>query len=109
MTDNPDQLLERVASDPKVSGGEPCIRGTRIHVAVVLDSLKEGLSPQEIVKNFPPLTEEDVRAVVVYSAQSTRKVPAESVPNKQQEPGGQSSRLSGETSGLRTPARPTKV
>src|SRR2546422_5675814 len=34
-------------------GGEPCIQGTRINVAVILDSLAEGLSPKEITNHFP--------------------------------------------------------
>jgi uncharacterized protein (DUF433 family) len=50
MTDSAyNRLLKRVVSDPEVLGGEPCIRGTRIHAAVVLDSLAEGLSPVQIV------------------------------------------------------------
>ena len=55
MTDSAyNRLLKRVVSDPEVLGGEPCIRGTRIHVAVV---------------DYPPLTEEDVRAAVAYAAE----------------------------------------
>ena len=61
------QLLKRVVVKPDVSGGEPCIQGTRINVAVILDSLAEGLSPKEITKHFPPLTEQDVRAAVKYA------------------------------------------
>ncbi|HBB87224.1 MAG TPA: hypothetical protein DC047_06380 [Blastocatellia bacterium] len=58
------KLLKRVVSDPKICGGDPCIRGTRIHVAVILDSLAEGLLPGDIVQHFPPLTVQDVRAAV---------------------------------------------
>lgn len=77
MTDNVyNKLLKRVVSDPKVSGGEPCIRGTRIHVAVILDSLAEGLSPEEIVDHYPPLTKQDVRAAVAYAAELSRTVSA---------------------------------
>ena len=68
MTDSAhNKLLKRVTSDANISGGEPCIRGTRIHVAVILDSLAEGLSPAEIIVHFPPLTEQDVRAAVVHA------------------------------------------
>ena len=70
------RLLKRVVSDPKVLGGEPRIRGRRIHVAVVLDSLAEGLTPAQIVDRFPPLTEEDVRAAVAYAAELARTVSA---------------------------------
>ena len=77
MTDSAyNRLLKRVVSDPKVLGGEPCIRGTRIHVAVVLDSLAEGLTPAEIIDHFPPLTEDDVRAAVAYAAELARTVSA---------------------------------
>ena len=63
------KLLKRVVSDPKVSGGEPCIRGTRIHIAVILDSLAEGLLSADIVQHFPPLTEQDVRAAVAHGVE----------------------------------------
>lgn len=58
------KLLRRVVVKPNVCGGEPCIQGTRINVAVILDSLAEGLSAKEITKHFPALTELDVRAAV---------------------------------------------
>ncbi|HKG80891.1 MAG TPA: DUF433 domain-containing protein [Pyrinomonadaceae bacterium] len=70
------RLLKRIVSDSKVLGGEPYIRGTRIHVAVVLDSLAEGLTPAEIVDHYPPLTEDDVRASVAYAAELARTVSA---------------------------------
>ncbi len=77
MTDTSyNKLLNRVVSDPKIAGGEPCIRGTRIHVAVILDSLAEGLSPIEIVEHFPPLSEQDIRAAVAYAAELARAVTA---------------------------------
>jgi uncharacterized protein (DUF433 family) len=77
MTENNyNQLLSRVVSDPKVSSGGPCIRGTRIHVAVILDSLAEGLSPSEIVAHYPSLTEQDVRAAVAYAAELARTITA---------------------------------
>ena len=44
MTDSAhNKLLKRVVSDASISGGEPCIRGTRIQIAVILDSLAVGL------------------------------------------------------------------
>ena len=70
------RLLKRVVVKPNVCVGEPCIQGTRINIAVILDSLAEGLSPKEITKHFPPLTEQDVRAAVAYAAELARKVAA---------------------------------
>ena len=68
MTDNAyRRLLKRVVVKSDVWGGEPCIQGTRINVAVIIDSLAEGLSPKEISTHFPPLTELDVRAAVTYA------------------------------------------
>jgi len=61
------KLLKRVVLKANVCGGEPCIQGTRINIAVILDSLAEGLSPKETTKRFPPLTEPDVRAAVTYA------------------------------------------
>jgi uncharacterized protein (DUF433 family) len=66
MTDNTyGKLLKRVVVKPNVSGGEPCMQGTRINVYVILDSLAEGPSPKEITKHFPPLTKQDVRAAMI--------------------------------------------
>jgi uncharacterized protein (DUF433 family) len=61
------KLLKRVVIKPDVCGGEPCIQGTRINLAVILDSLAEGLSPKEITKHFPPLTDHDVLAAITYA------------------------------------------
>lgn len=66
---------ERIVSDPDVCHGGPCIRGTRILVSVILDNLANGLQPEEIVDEYPPLTLEDIRAVLAYAASSKR--PAE--------------------------------
>jgi uncharacterized protein (DUF433 family) len=64
---------QRIQSRENVCHGKPCIRGTRIMVSVVLDNLAEGLSPEEIVEDYPPLTVEDVRAAVAYAAALARE------------------------------------
>ena len=61
-------LLSRIEVDPKRCAGKPCIRGTRILVSVILDALEEGLSPEEVVAQYPPLTTEDVRAAIAHDA-----------------------------------------
>jgi uncharacterized protein (DUF433 family) len=64
---------ERIITDPAICHGKPCIRGTRILVSVVLDNLAEGLSPGEIIQEYPPLTPEDVRAAMAYAAALVRE------------------------------------
>jgi len=49
--------------DPKICGGEPVVKGTRVTVRTILASLTEGATIQEILADFPTLTEGDVRAV----------------------------------------------
>ena len=64
---------QRIVSDPQVCHGKPCVRGTRIMVSEILDNLAEGLSPDEIVAEYPPLTLDDVRAAIAYAATLTRE------------------------------------
>lgn len=64
---------EQIESNPKVCHGKPCIKGTRIMVSVILDNLAEGLTLEEIVREYPPLTEENVRAAIAYAAALARE------------------------------------
>ena len=59
-----EQLLERIWIDPNRCGGKPCIRGHRIWVSLILDLLASGTSKQEILEQYPGLTEEDILAEV---------------------------------------------
>jgi uncharacterized protein (DUF433 family) len=54
--------------------GKPCIRGTRMTVTDVLEYLAGGMSPQEIVAEFPDLTMEDIRACLAFAADRERKL-----------------------------------
>lgn len=63
---------ERIAVDPLVCHGKPCVRGTRVMVSVVLDSLAAGETPDAILASYPSLAAEDVRAVVAYAAELAR-------------------------------------
>jgi uncharacterized protein (DUF433 family) len=63
-----DELLARVTLDPAVCGGKPCVRGTRIHIAIILDSLAEGATPAEILEQYPSLQMEDLRGALAYAA-----------------------------------------
>ncbi len=56
-----------------VCGGQPCIRGTRVYIAIILDGLAEGLSPEEIIGHYPQLTVDDIRAALAYAAELSRE------------------------------------
>ncbi|MDP5339379.1 MAG: DUF433 domain-containing protein [Nodularia sp. (in: cyanobacteria)] len=64
---------ERIIINPQVCHGKPCIKDTRIMISVILDSLADGLTFEEIVKDYPPLTLEDIKAAIAYAAQLTRE------------------------------------
>jgi uncharacterized protein (DUF433 family) len=73
---------EYITRDPKVCGGEPVVKGTRVTVRTVLASLAEGASIQEILDDFPTLTEPAVRAVIAFAAASAEEdLPIPSTPN----------------------------
>jgi len=55
--------------DPELHHGEPCIRGTRIPVSVIVSSLADGISEEELLEQYPQLTREDIRAALAYGAE----------------------------------------
>ncbi|MBL9208347.1 MAG: DUF433 domain-containing protein [Opitutaceae bacterium] len=60
--------MRKVVINPEVCNGQPTFEGTRITVQTVLEFLGAGDSPSEIVLQYPPLTEEDVREAVRFSS-----------------------------------------
>jgi uncharacterized protein (DUF433 family) len=66
-------LLERIAIDPQVCGGKPCVRGTRIWVSLILDLLADGMSEGELLVEYPQLTHDDVLAAIAYGAEAARE------------------------------------
>ena len=58
----------RVTADPMVHYGDPCIRGTRIPVAVIVGSLADGMTSSEMREAYPRLTDADIRARLAYVA-----------------------------------------
>lgn len=65
---------EIITIEPGKCGGRPCIRRMRIAVADVLGWLAAGQSHQEIVADFPELTETDIRACLAYAADRERRL-----------------------------------
>jgi uncharacterized protein (DUF433 family) len=66
-------LLERISVDPHVCFGKPCIRGTRIWVSLILDLLASGMTPQQVIAEYPQLTLEDILAATAYGAEMARE------------------------------------
>lgn len=62
-----------ITIEPGKRSGKPCIRGLRITVHDVLEYLASGMSHDDILRDFPYLTEEDIRACLAYAAEAGRR------------------------------------
>lgn len=69
MTAN--EWRDRIVCDPQLHHGEPCIKGTRIAVSVIVASLAD-MDKDVLQKQFPQLTMEDVQAALYYAAEASR-------------------------------------
>lgn len=67
-----EDLLSRITIDPNICHGKPCIRGHRIWVSLILDFLAGGMTPQEILDDYPGIEEADIRACIAYGAEMAR-------------------------------------
>jgi uncharacterized protein (DUF433 family) len=63
-----EELLDRITVDFDVLVGKPVIRGTRIPVYLIVEFVANGMSTAEILKEYPRLKEEDVRAALLYAS-----------------------------------------
>ena len=66
--------LDRITLEPDKRGGKPCIRGLRITVYDVLEYLASGMTEAEILKDFPDLELEDIRAALAFAAERERRL-----------------------------------
>ena len=64
-------LLKCITADPKILGGKPIIRGTRISVEFILELLASGATQAEILQDYPHLKALDIKACLAYAAQSS--------------------------------------
>jgi uncharacterized protein (DUF433 family) len=62
--------LEHISIDPAVMNGQPCVRGTRLTVKRVLHLLAQYADREEMRKDYPRLTDDDIRDVLLYAAAS---------------------------------------
>ena len=67
---------QRITIEPGKRGGKPCIRGLRITVYEVLEYLASGMSEAEILRDFPSLKAEHIRAVLAFAAEREKRLVA---------------------------------
>lgn len=65
---NPAMPFEYITSDPKILGGKPCIKGTRISVAFILELFASGATHQDILQAYPHLPPQGVEEALHYAA-----------------------------------------
>ena len=72
---------QRIVRDPKICGGQPVFKGTRVTLRTVLASLAAGESPEAILEQFPTLKPEDIQAAIAFAAASAEEdLPVPAVP-----------------------------
>lgn len=65
---------DRISIDPAVRSGKPCVKGTRITVYDVLEYLAGGMTEEQILRDFPSLAREDIKAALEFAAARERKL-----------------------------------
>ena len=70
MSIQSDAWRARIISDPQLHHGEPCLRGTRVSVAVIVANLAE-MNVEDLLKDFPQLTRDDVQAALYFAAEAS--------------------------------------
>lgn len=59
---------EHIVQDPEIMGGVPVVRGTRVPVYVILESIEAGYSHDDILRDYPSLSAEKIRAAIHFAA-----------------------------------------
>jgi uncharacterized protein (DUF433 family) len=65
-------MIERITANPRILGGKPIIRGTRLSVEFILDLLASGMCEQEILEDYSHITKDDIHACLRYAARSCK-------------------------------------
>jgi uncharacterized protein (DUF433 family) len=63
---------EHIMIDPDLHHGDPCIKGTRIPAAIIVGSLADGMTPEDVIAAYPQLTPVDIHAALAYAAEVMR-------------------------------------
>jgi uncharacterized protein (DUF433 family) len=67
------EFMARIISHPDLRGGEPCIKGTRIPVSMIVANVAQGLTRQDIIREYPQLRDEDITAALMYASESVHQ------------------------------------
>ena len=63
-----EEIADRIVIDPDVMVGKPVIKGTRIPVYLIVEFVANGMTENEILKEYPQLTKEDIKAALLYAS-----------------------------------------
>ncbi len=66
-------MFDRITFDPQIMGGRACVRGMRVPVAVIVGQIAHGATVEEILRDYPDLTREDVQQAMEYAAWLTHE------------------------------------
>jgi uncharacterized protein (DUF433 family) len=61
---------ERIIIDPAVHHGEPCVKGTRVPVSMIVGSVADGDTPEQIIGAWPQLSTDDIKAALKFAAEA---------------------------------------
>jgi len=67
-----DNLLKRITINPDICHGKPTIRNMRYPVEMILDLLSSGMTPKEIISDYPAIESDDIRACLAYASRLTK-------------------------------------
>jgi len=61
-------MLDRITFDPALMGGRACIRGMRMTVSMIINLVANGMSTEDIIREYPELEAEDIRQAMQYAS-----------------------------------------
>jgi uncharacterized protein (DUF433 family) len=61
---------ERIAIEPAIHHGDPCIKGTRVPVSVIVGSIADGDTAEQLLDAYPQLTADDIKAALKFAAEA---------------------------------------
>ncbi|MBN1955794.1 MAG: DUF433 domain-containing protein [Anaerolineae bacterium] len=63
---------DRITINPEILTGKPVVKGTRLAVEFIIDLLAQGWTEEEILLNYPGLTQQDIRACLIYASNTLK-------------------------------------